>query len=128
MKLFAWIFSLYILVLSLAPNMQGGEYFKLYKLVDHYVNHQSSEKTYADFFSFLNDHYLKKGHHEKEHRELPFKNQSVHTALVIAYHQNKIEKIELHETVVSESTVQFFYEDPIPDQVRGSVWNPPKMS
>lgn len=117
---------MYILVLSLAPNMQGGEYFKLYKLVGHYLSHQTSENTYSDFLSFLNDHYLKKGHHEKEHKELPFKNQSGHT-IVIAFSMNRIEKIEAQETTISVKSPKFFYKDPIPEQVRGSVWNPPKI-
>jgi hypothetical protein len=126
MKIFAWIFSLYILVLSLAPNMQGGEYFKVYKLVGHYFSHQTSDNTYSDFLSFLNDHYLKKDHHEREHKELPFKNQAAQN-IVIAYHQNGIEKIEVQEALLPTEAVKYFYKDPIPDQVRGSVWNPPKI-
>lgn len=107
--------------------MQGGEYFKLYKLVGHYTSHQTSVNTYDNFISFLDDHYLNKDHHEKEHKELPFKNQSGQS-IVIAYHYHAIERIEVALPVESKIELKFNYSDPIPNQEFGSVWNPPRMS
>ncbi|TNF50393.1 MAG: hypothetical protein EP305_00480 [Bacteroidetes bacterium] len=126
MKIVAWILSFYIAILSLAPNMQGSEYFKVLDLVDHYVNHQSGKESYKDFMSFLNDHYQKDDHHKKEHRHLPFKSGQVQTIL-IANHVMDI-LIVREESSISESKHQpFFYELKSTKIHSGSVWNPPQL-
>jgi hypothetical protein len=106
--------------------MQGGEYFKLNNLVGHYLTHQSSEVSYSDFLSFLNDHYLKKDHHEKEHKELPFKSNTAQT-VVIAYTYNVVESISVMSAIEAFETTHYFYKKSIPTQEQGSVWNPPRM-
>jgi hypothetical protein len=126
MKLFAWILSLYILVLSLAPNMQGGEYFKVYGLIDHYMNHQTGEKTYSDFLAFLNDHYLNQKHHENEHENLPFKSHSVQT-IVIATHTVEIKTVSEYNEISEPREKGFFVDQSGPIARAGTVWNPPQL-
>ena len=126
MKVFAWILAIYIAILSLAPNMQGSEYFKVVDLVNHYMNHQSGNDNYKDFISFLDDHYQKDDHHKKEHKHLPFKSGQIQT-IMIANHVVDLTIVQ-EEYSISESKHQpFFYELKSPKIHSGSVWNPPQL-
>jgi hypothetical protein len=125
MKYFTWILTLYIFVLSLAPNLKGGEYFKIYELVEHYVSHQTGEKNYTDFISFINDHYSKNDHHEKEHHELPFKNHTINTVVLAHYAFTPI-SIPFSALTISERTASYFYQNSFYSKDRGSIWNPPQ--
>lgn len=106
--------------------MRGGEYFKLADLMGHYITHQNSNASYNGFFSFLNDHYFRKGHHEKEHKNLPFKNHSIQT-VTIACSVPQPEFLQLK--VVSENShkQEFFYSNEFVSQEWEAVWNPPRV-
>lgn len=68
------VLAIYFGLLSLAPQWQGLEFFKLDALFDHYAQYQQ-EKDAGGFFSFVQEHYLQQvTENHQEHRELPFKS------------------------------------------------------
>lgn len=105
--------------------MKGGEYFKVIDLVDHYITHQSGTYGYSDFLAFLNDHYLNKSHHEKEHKDLPFKSQSLQTVVVACFFETSLSPVIKEQLEFSIITPVSFSEEFI-SLFSGSIWNPPQ--
>ena len=105
--------------------MKGGEYFKVIDLVDHYMTHQSGTYGYSDFLSFLNDHYQNKSHHEKEHKDLPFKSQSLQVVVVACFFDISLSPVIKEPLEFSTITPISFTEEFI-SLFNGSIWNPPQ--
>ncbi len=79
MRFWAAILSLYFLLLSLAPNWQGLEFFKADALLSHYAAFQKEAKD-PSFLAFIQEHYIQQfSEPHSEHRELPFKSSSQQT-------------------------------------------------
>jgi hypothetical protein len=114
-------------VLSLAPNMQGAQLFKLTEVVEHFHEHQKSEENFSTFIDFIVDHYFKNRETNKNEQELPFKSVVAAPVLIA------LEKIE-----VIPVTFQYFIEPiskpnvhqlSLPTQARlNPIWNPPQQS
>jgi hypothetical protein len=105
--------------------MKGGEYFKVIDLVDHYNTHQSSSYVYTDFMSFLNDHYLKKSHHEREHEDLPFKSQSIQSVVFACFLNTTFIPV-LKEYIEFTSSVPSCFTEEFISIYNCSIWNPPQ--
>lgn len=74
MRLVSWILAVYMGLLSLAPQWQGLEFFKLDALFKHYEQYQQANVD-PSFWSFVQEHYLQQvTENHQEHRELPFKS------------------------------------------------------
>ena len=74
MRLTSFVLAIYFGLLSLAPQWQGLEFFKLDALFAHYDQYEQNH-TDNSFWSFLQEHYLQQvTDNHQEHRELPFKS------------------------------------------------------
>ncbi len=74
MRLVSWILAVYMGLLSLAPQWQGLEFFKLDALFKHYEQYRQANVD-PSFWSFVQEHYLQQvTENQQEHRELPFKS------------------------------------------------------
>lgn len=74
MRLVSVVLAVYMGLLSLAPQWQGLEFFKLDALFKHYGQYQQANSDHC-FWSFLQEHYLQQvTENHQEHRELPFKS------------------------------------------------------
>ena len=79
MRFWATILAVYFLLLSLAPNWQGLEFFKADALLSHYAAYQKEAKD-PSFIAFIQEHYIQQfSEPHTEHRELPFKSCSQQT-------------------------------------------------
>jgi hypothetical protein len=79
MRFWATILAVYFLLLSLAPNWQGLEFFKTDALLSHYAAYQKEAKD-PSFIAFIQEHYIQQfSEPHTEHRELPFKSCSQQT-------------------------------------------------
>jgi hypothetical protein len=120
---FVFIFGL----LSLAPHLQGAQFFKLGQVIEHYQVHQSSNEHFQSFIDFLSDHYFKNRETHSNEQELPFK--SVVSGPVVIAHQ----KIEVKPITIIWPTD--FQNKPIihPQMTYArtrisTIWNPPQRS
>lgn len=119
--LFAVLFG----ILSLAPNMQGGQFFKLSEVVDHYRDHQKSEESFSSFVSFVKDHYFQNHSTNEDERQMPFKS-SVVSALVLVVHDCAISPVK-EVTLFNEEPENIFGEPHgAPQKQSCSIWNPPR--
>jgi hypothetical protein len=83
MRLMSMVLAIYFGLLSLAPQWQGLEFFKLDALLDHYAQYQQ-EKEAGGFLSFVQEHYLQQvTENHQEHRELPFKSAQVNVLITL---------------------------------------------
>ena len=83
MRLLSIVFSIYFGLLSLAPNWQGLEFFKLDALFEHYAQYQEV-KSNDGFWSFVKEHYLQQiNENQHEHRELPFKSVQANSMITL---------------------------------------------
>ena len=83
MRLFSIVLAFYFGLLSLAPNWQGLEFFKLDALFEHYAQYQE-EKTNDGFWSFVKENYLQQvNENQHEHRELPFKSVQANVLITL---------------------------------------------
>ena len=74
MRFWALVLSVYFLLLSLAPNWQGLEFFKTEALLKHYQAYQKEAQD-PSFLAFVQEHYIQQiSEAHSEHRELPFKS------------------------------------------------------
>jgi len=75
------------LLLSLAPNWQGLEFFKTDALLSHYEAYQKEAKD-PSFIAFIQEHYIQQfSEAHTEHRELPFKSCSQQTVHYYYYQE-----------------------------------------
>ena len=83
MRIMSLVLALYFGLLSLAPQWQGLEFFKLDALFDHYAQYQQ-EKDDGGFLSFVHEHYLQQvTENHQEHRELPFKSAQANVLITL---------------------------------------------
>lgn len=83
MRFMSLVLAIYFGLLSLAPQWQGLEFFKLDALFDHYAQYQQ-EKEANGFLSFVQEHYLQQvTENHQEHRELPFKSAHANTLITL---------------------------------------------
>jgi hypothetical protein len=114
-------------ILSFAPNMQGGQFFKLSELVNHYETHQDGEEHFQSFLEFVKDHYFSNHHTKDNERNLPFKS-TVASAFVLVIHQVKLEPIHEYLFIVSEEKSFFGEPTSFVQQKSFSIWNPPRVA
>jgi hypothetical protein len=122
------IFSLALLfgIFSLAPNMQGAQFFKLNEMIAHYEQHQKSEESFGSFMSFIQEHYFANNHTNANERDMPFK--SVVAAPLVLLNQ------EINLFIVTESFAMQAKQEHAFGDASGSlkasalaIWNPPKF-
>jgi hypothetical protein len=83
MRFMSLVLAIYFGLLSLAPQWQGLEFFKLDALFDHYAQYQQ-EKEAGGFLSFVQEHYLQQvTENHQEHRELPFKSAQANVLITL---------------------------------------------
>lgn len=114
-------------ILSLAPNMQGGQFFKLSKVVEHYKSHQDSEEQFQSFLDFVKDHYFKNHDSKDNECNLPFKSTMAST-FVLVIHQVKIEPIHEYLLIVKEEKSFFGEPNSFVQQKSLYIWNPPRVA
>ena len=128
MKLFSILFAVLFGVLSLAPNMQGGQFLKLNELVEHYEAHQKSNQPFTSFLSFVKEHYFNNSRSSRDEQNMPFKSTVV-TVSVLAHIQVEI-SIPLFQQSFEPTEIPATFGEPsgIIQKVSLSIWNPPKMA
>lgn len=120
-------FAILFGVLSFAPNMQGGQFFKLSEVIEHYENHQESEDSFSSILSFVKEHYFSNNTTDENERHLPFKSTVV-GAFVLVIHQVELQPI--HEYLFSLDREKSYFGEPnghIQNRII-SVWNPPQVA
>jgi hypothetical protein len=129
MRGLAFLFSMYFLVLSIAPNMQGIQLLNLSQLVEHYYDFKS-ENANGTLLSFIKEHYIDKNtSFEKEHRNLPFKNV-LHLPSINYCQQVKSIEFVLHQSALPKTKERpFVYSDEhlLKSQLF-DIWTPPKLA
>lgn len=127
MKLFAILFSCYIFILSLAPNMKGVELLKIGNLIEHYQQHHERNNG-SSWLGFIAEHYFAVSvDYEKEHQEMPFKHNSISINSVFIENESLLsfesdtfhEEKALQKPIAVESNYHFssIY----------SFWHPPRI-
>ena len=83
MRFMSLVLAIYFGLLSLAPQWQGLEFFKLDALFDHYAQYQQENEN-GGFLSFVQEHYLQQvTENHQEHRELPFKSAQANVLITL---------------------------------------------
>jgi hypothetical protein len=120
---FAFLFG----ILSLAPNMQGGQFFKISEIVEHYNGHQKSKEGFGSVLSFIQDHYFKNENSKENKHNLPFKSI---VASVSVMHVQNISIIPIVEKIEFTPMQSHYFGEPNSRNFSKlySIWNPPQMS
>ncbi len=128
MKLISILFAILFGVLSLAPNMQGGQFLKFNELVEHYEAHQEGHKPFSSFLSFVKDHYFNNSTSSEDENNMPFKSNVV-TVTVLAHIQSDI-TIPKFQQLIETVEIPLIFGEPCDKivAVSLSIWNPPKMA
>jgi hypothetical protein len=128
MKLISILFAILFGVLSLAPNMQGGQFLKFNELVEHYEKHQEGNKPFSSFFSFVKNHYFSNSTSSEDENNMPFKSTVV-TITVLAHIHSEISIPRIQDPFESIES-PLLYGEPSDKIVAVSlnIWNPPKMA
>lgn len=114
-------------ILSFAPNMQGGQFFKISEILEHYQDHQSGTETFDSFISFLKEHYSGDHDTKENEKQMPFKSV-VACSSILVLEDFKITPIFFY-CPVAEIEDHCFGEPK--GKIQGKsipVWNPPKLS
>ena len=126
MRLVIIVFTFLFTIISLAPNMRGGEYFKFSEVIAHYYSHQKSESNYQSFIAFLKEHYSKEHKPNKDEKNLPFKTMTANSFHLI-YQDYTLVTIEELDFIPTNQKVNFNYRKAFYQQKLFAIWNPPKM-
>jgi hypothetical protein len=126
MKAIIIAFTFLFGILSFAPNMQGGQFFKLSEVAEHYKSHQGSEEQFVSFLDFVKDHYFKNHDTKDNERNLPFKS-TVASAFVLVIHQLELEPFHEYLLMVNEEKNFFGEPNSFLQQKSFSIWNPPRV-
>lgn len=119
-------FTILFGILSFAPNMQGGQFFKLSEVIEHYETHQESKESFSSFIDFVKEHYFTNHHTNENERNLPFKS-SVASPLVLVFQQVQMHEIPLSKFIEEEDDSCFGEpKNRIQNKII-SVWNPPQV-
>ena len=127
MRLVIIVFTFLFTIISLAPNMRGGEYFKFSEVIAHYYSHQKSESNYQSFIAFLKEHYSKEHKPNKDEKNLPFKTITANSFHLIHQDYSLVTIWELDFILINQK-VNFNYKEAFYQQQLFAIWNPPKMS
>jgi hypothetical protein len=120
--------ALYFFLLSLAPNFQGIQFFKIASLIEHYQSHQTSSQQFDSFISFLIEHYDNDHQPGENEQDLPFKSTFATLSVLIIQQGHIYTNIDIHG-VPSASNKHRFPDFPgFPKNTSGSIWNPPKLA
>jgi hypothetical protein len=112
-------------ILSLAPNLQGGQFLRLSKVIEHYEQHQKSNQSFSSFSSFLQDHYFDNRKTSDDEKQLPFKSISVSNS-ILHLHECTVEVVHEKHTFHTKQT-HFFGEPTGKIQYTTlSIWHPPQ--
>jgi hypothetical protein len=125
MRIWVTILSAYFFILSLAPNLQGAQIFRLSALIQHYIEHQKSNDDFDSFISFIQEHYSAKHKTSGSEENLPFKSTIV-TVTLLVFQPFHIDQPQLMNAFAQRQKMVF--KEPIASikNRNGSVWNPPQ--
>lgn len=124
--LISWVFLFSIL--TLAPNLQGAQLFKVGDMLHHYTNHhQENGISFNSFVDFLKEHYSKEvDSKDSEHKNLPFKTINP-TAIHLSLNEVKISPVVEFTHVVFSEKVKYAEPQFADSQKLASIWNPPRI-
>ena len=133
-KLLSYILCLHFLVISLLPNSEVMELFKLNNLLSHFTHHQVVHKENINFVEFLVLHYLDQKHLYndcQEHSDLPFQHTGHKTTTTLNFiftspalfswnfKVNDILMLDKHKSIYQENYLPSFHL---------SIWQPPRCA
>lgn len=128
MKFYAILLSNMILLQSLNINFET--FSKLNVLLEHAQFHQ--EKYGDSFIEFLYKHYgdqkISENLNHKEHKDLPFKNNSNHFNHLVSILEINVEKFNLKKQKTLLSKSNFFYKESYTNFEKPSIFQPPKFA
>lgn len=125
MKSTVIVFTLLFGILSLAPNMQGGQFFKISELVEHYQEHQQTDKMFSSFLSFVSDHYFNNHKTSGNEEQMPFKS-TIASVPVMNFHNVEIIPVEVPLFFKLDDVELFGESHGKINGYSGSIWHPPK--
>lgn len=128
MKYFVVSFLIVFSVLSLAPNMQGAQFFKIGKMLHHFTNHHDEHGiSFASFLDFLEEHYSKDANSkDEEHKDLPFKSVSP-TSIQLTINDITISPVLIESKLNFPTKVYFSEPQFTKSSTQISIWNPPRI-
>ena len=114
-------------ILSLAPNMQGGQFFKLSEIIEHYNGHQESKDGFNTVLNFVQDHYFSNKNSKENKHNLPFKSV---VASVSVMHVQNVSIIPVVEKAEFSLIQSHYFGEPSSRNYSKlySIWNPPQMA
>jgi hypothetical protein len=120
--------AVYFFLLSLAPNFQGIQFFKIAPLIKHYQSHQSSSHQFDSFISFLSEHYDSEHQPGENEQDLPFKSTIATVSVLIVQPGQEYANMDLIAVPVAQNKHLFPDLPGFPKNTSGSIWNPPKLT
>ncbi len=126
MRFFVFSLAVFFGILSLAPNMQGGQFFKLSEMVEHFEDHQQSDDSFSSFMSFVQEHYFSNGHANSNERSLPFKSLVAAPLLLV---MQEFQLFIVSEAFPIDAKLKHPFGDPSGSIKTQSmaIWNPPRL-
>jgi hypothetical protein len=128
MRLTSFVITLYFFILSIAPNMQGVQFFNLTNFIDHYQEHLARNEN-SDLLSFVQEHYFNRlTEFEEDHRHLPLKVKIQVATGVMNFEKFDLSPITEVVPVIIESSSKIaskkrsFYNKNV-----HSIWQPPQI-
>ena len=128
MRLTSFVITLYFFILSIAPNMQGIQFFNLTNFIDHYQEHLARNEN-SDLLSFVQEHYFNRlTEFEEDHRHLPLKVKIQVATGVMNFEKFDLSPITEVVPVIIESSSKIaskkrsFYNKNV-----HSIWQPPQI-
>ena len=127
MRFLIIVFTIVFGILSFAPNMQGGQFFKFNKVIQHFEDHQKSNESFISFVSFVKNHYFSNHGTKENEKHLPFKTNLLIT-LVVVMHEVKLVPVNDDPIAVIEHSSCFGEPNGHLAKTSISIWNPPQMA
>lgn len=127
MRLTSMVLAVYFGLLSLAPDLQGLEFFKVNALLVHFSEFQNGAKDNS-FWSFVEEHYLKESNdNQHEHNQLPFKSTGS-TAQITLFMPVSFTRA-VFQNLKAESAKQSIHSAPLAVMVNDyfECWHPPQL-
>lgn len=128
MQLSTIILSVYLFIVSLAPNFGGSELLKLPVLIQHYLQHCKETRSLS-VEEFLRVHYLQDNGPDSDFRkdtQLPFKSMDamIHSHVVVI--PFVLPEFSFKPVAVTVNKLYTPLRLPILTQMLASIWQPPK--
>jgi hypothetical protein len=119
------LFFIFIPVIFIDLCFDGEQFIKLPSLIEHYNEHQSSDKI--SILKFLLMHYVEHHSQNNEHQNLPFKNhQDCSHIHFYTYHSDS--EINISNYLSSEKKSYVLFDENFSLEKFVSIWHPPKIS